>query len=89
MESESDRETPKRPPPRARWVETPILMSALQRQQGMDPDKIFGRIESVKMHKILGKSVKDDRSRKTMWGNQDCLTAEEERAYKKLIYKDK
>lgn len=71
---------------RAKWAETPRLLNALETQQTVDPDRIFGLVQPVALREIFDKPRKfRPRTSSANWSGADKLTNEEQLEYRKVM----
>ncbi|KAJ2860137.1 hypothetical protein GGI22_002799 [Coemansia erecta] len=69
-----------------KWATTPELAKGLQRQELVNPDRIFGRVKPLRINDVFNRADSADQRRKPrnssmIWSGADALTAEEELEY--------
>ncbi|RKP22919.1 hypothetical protein SYNPS1DRAFT_19373, partial [Syncephalis pseudoplumigaleata] len=69
------------------WAQPTNLTQQLRQQQTIDPDRIFGRVEPIRMEAIFNKRDQKFRHRTSSahWIGTDQLTEEEEQAYRERM----
>ncbi|KAI9593852.1 inner centromere protein [Syncephalis fuscata] len=83
-----DDRTPQRANPKGDtvpyWAQSNNLTQQLRQQRQIDPDRIFGRVEPIRMEAIFKGREQKFRSRTSSahWIGTDKLTEEEEQAYR-------
>ncbi|KAJ1801435.1 hypothetical protein LPJ59_000273 [Coemansia sp. RSA 2399] len=69
-----------------KWATTPELAKGLQRQELVNPDRIFGRVKPLRINDVFNRADAADQRRKPrnssmIWSGSDALTADEELEY--------
>ncbi|KAJ1772706.1 hypothetical protein IW140_002595 [Coemansia sp. RSA 1813] len=69
-----------------KWATTPELAKGLQRQELVNPDRIFGRVKPLRINDVFNRSEGGEKRRKPrnssmIWSGADALTADEELEY--------
>ncbi|KAI9355932.1 hypothetical protein DFJ73DRAFT_623263, partial [Zopfochytrium polystomum] len=68
------------------WASSPNLKEALERQERIDPDNVFGVIEPISLESVFKNRKKRMRdSCAGNWTGADRLTLEEEEEYKRVM----
>ncbi|KAJ1964732.1 hypothetical protein GGI12_001238 [Dipsacomyces acuminosporus] len=68
------------------WATTPELAKGLQRQERVNPDRIFGRVKPLRISEIFNRKESSESRRKPrnssmIWTGGDALTSEDELEY--------
>lgn len=76
------------------WATTPELKKGLERQQRMNPDRIFGKVKPLRVSEVFNKEDGERGRRRArnssmIWEGADALTTEEELKYiKQMDFED-
>ncbi|KAJ2006314.1 hypothetical protein H4R26_001447 [Coemansia thaxteri] len=73
------------------WATTPELARGLEKQEKINPDRIFGRVKPLRISEVFNRPAEPNEHRRKprnssmIWHSKDALTSEEELSYIRLM----